>query len=285
MLAVGLALVSAFLFGAMTVALRIAVKRTGKAELGAAAILLTALTVALLALAADAFRHGVAIAEVWPFALAGIFAPGASQILFTLAVREVGASRTSVLVGMAPLVSVALALTLLGEPAEVPLLVGAVLIVAGGVELARERNRPAYLRVIGLAYAAGATILFASRDNLLRHLAGTTEVRPAAATTVTLLAGLVVAAGYAAWKRPREIWTPIVAFAPAGMLLGLSYLALFEAYYRGRVTVVSPLVATESLWGVALSAVLLRRSELVSRQLVLGAALIVAGSVLIGVFR
>lgn len=55
--------------------------------------------------------------------------------------------------------------------------------------------------------------------------------------------------------------------------------------YRGRVTVVSPLVATESLWGVALSAVLLRRSELVSRQFVLGAALIVAGGVLIGVYR
>jgi DME family drug/metabolite transporter len=284
-LAVGLALVSALLFGAMTVALRIAVKRTGEVELGAAAILLAALTVSLFALAVEAFRHGVAITDVWPFALAGIFAPGASQILFTLAVREVGASRTSVLVGMAPLVSVTLALALLGEPAEVPLLVGAVLIVAGGVELARERGRPAHLRMIGLAYAAGATILFASRDNLVRHLAGTTEVRPAAATTVTLLAGLVVAAGYAACRRPREIWAPVVAFAPAGMLLGISYLALFGAYYRGRVTVVSPLVATESLWGVALSAVLLRRSELVSRQLVLGAVLIVAGGVLIGVFR
>ena len=30
------------------------------------------------------------------------------------------------------------------------------------------------------------------------------------------------------------------------------YVCLFEAYFRGRVTVVSPLVATESLWGVAL---------------------------------
>lgn len=114
MLAVGLALVSAFLFGAMTVALRIAVRRVGEAEMGAAAMLFGALMVALLALAAEAIRHGVAVGEVWPFALAGLFAPGALQILFTLAVREVGASRTSVLVGMAPLVSVVLALTLLG---------------------------------------------------------------------------------------------------------------------------------------------------------------------------
>ena len=44
-------------------------------------------------------------------------------------------------------------------------------------------------------------------------------------------------------------------------MFGLSYVCLFEAYYRGRVTVVSPLVATESLWGVLFSAIFLRRTE------------------------
>ena len=69
------------------------------------------------------------------------------------------------------------------------------------------------------------------------------------------------------------------------MLFGLSYVCLFEAYFRGRVTVVSPLVATESLWGVALSALLVRRSEGIGRRLVLGAGLIVAGGAVIGAFR
>ena len=50
-------------------------------------------------------------------------------------------------------------------------------------------------------------------------------------------------------------------------------------------TVVSPLVATESLWGVALSALLIGRSELVGRRLVLGALLIAAGGALIGAAR
>ena len=61
------------------------------------------------------------------------------------------------------------------------------------------------------------------------------------------------------------------------MLFGLSYVCLFEAYWRGRVTVVSPLVATESLWGVALSALLIRHTEGMGRRLALGALLIVAG--------
>jgi uncharacterized membrane protein len=68
------------------------------------------------------------------------------------------------------------------------------------------------------------------------------------------------------------------------VLFGLSYVLLFEAYYRGRVTVVSPIVATESLWGVALSVLLLRHTELVGRRVLIGAGLIVAGGVLIGVY-
>jgi glucokinase len=74
-------------------------------------------------------------------------------------------------------------------------------------------------------------------------------------------------------------------FVLPGVLFGLSYAFLFEAYYRGRVTIVSPLVATESLFGVAFSVLLLRRSELVGRHVAFGAALIVGGAALIGATR
>ena len=72
---------------------------------------------------------------------------------------------------------------------------------------------------------------------------------------------------------------------PAGLLFGLSYLCLFEAYFHGRVTVVSPLVATESLWGVGLSVVAAsaRPKRVGKRRRVRGASLVVAGGVLIGV--
>ena len=90
------------------------------------------------------------------------------------------------------------------------------------------------------------------------------------------------------WRRgawPRGYGRQLRLFLPAGVFFGLSYAALFEAYYRSRVSVVAPLVATESLWGVVFSVMLLRRSELVGRWLVAGAALIVAGGALIGVSR
>jgi drug/metabolite transporter (DMT)-like permease len=138
---------------------------------------------------------------------------------------------------------------------------------------------------VGLGFAAAATVVFAVRDNLVRHLSLDTDVEPALAAAATLLAGGVTVAAWLLATRRRIPVAGWRAFVLAGVFFGLSYLCLFEGYYRGRVSVVSPLVATESLWGVALSALLLRRHELVGPRLAGGAALVVAGGVLIGVFR
>jgi drug/metabolite transporter (DMT)-like permease len=284
--AVGLALLSALLFGGMTVGLKLGLARRSDAALATLATVGGALVVALVAAAAEAPWRGVHAAGAWPFVLAGLLQPGLGQLLVTLAIREAGASRTSVVFGVAPLVSVTIALVLLGEPARAPLLTGAVLIVAGGVALARERDRPRHVRPIGLVYAFLVTVLFSARDNLLRWLSQGTSVPPAVAAAAALLAGTLVLAVVIAprlERRPRL--RDAAPFLGVGVLFGLSYVSLFEAYYRGRVTVVSPLVATESLWGIGLSLLLLRRTELVGRRLALGALLVVAGGALIGAFH
>jgi drug/metabolite transporter (DMT)-like permease len=238
--------------------------------------------VALVAAAAEAPARGLHLSSAWPFLLAGLLSPGAAQIFVTVAIRESGASRVSMIFGAAPLVSVTIALAFLGEPAKATLIAGAVLVVAGGVELARERDRPAHLNRLGLVLAFAGVTLFAIRDNLVRHLAvGATAVPPAVAAAAALLGGSVL---IAIWAR-QGIGRRWLVFVPAGLFFGGSYVSLFEAYYRGRVTVVAPLVAIESLVGVALSALLLRESERVGKQLLFGAALIVAGGALIGATR
>jgi drug/metabolite transporter (DMT)-like permease len=281
--AVGLALISAVLFGAMSVGLRLGLNRRPDAALATVATVVGALVVALVATAAEAPSRGVHARDAWPFLLAGILQPGVGPILVSLAIREVGASRASVVFGSAPLVSVAIALVLLDEPLQWALVLGAVLIVAGGVELARARDRPEHLRAIGLFYAVVVTIIFAARDNLVRWLAGETPVPPGAAALATLVGGGVVI-GLVLVPRVRS-WDGVWPFLGVGVVFGLSYVSLFEAYYRGRVTVVSPLVATESLFGVLLALLLLRRTELVGRALVIGAFLVVLGGALIGAYR
>jgi drug/metabolite transporter (DMT)-like permease len=283
--AVALAAVSAALFGAMSVGLRIGLDRNPDAELATLATVTGALVVTLVAAAAESPARGLHLTAAWPFLLAGLMQPGAGQIFVTRSVQEAGASRASVVLGSAPLVSVTIALVLLGEPAEAPLLVGAVLIVAGGVELARDRGRPAHVRRRGYLFAFIACVLFATRDNLVRWLSGDTSAPPAVAAAAALAGGLalvVVLLGRRVGDR-LEV-RPALPFLGVGLIFGLSYIALFEAYFRGRVSVVSPIVATEALWGVALSWLLIRHTELVGVRVVLGAVLIVTGGVLIGIY-
>jgi drug/metabolite transporter (DMT)-like permease len=211
--------------------------------------------------------------------------PGLSQTLFTLGVRDAGPARTSVTVGTAPLFSIAIALVFLGEPLAAGVLAGAVLIVAGGLLLMGERERPLHVKRIGLVYALAATVVFATRDNLVRWVAVDTDVSPQLATLAILASGTAVMVVWVAATRQRLALEALHRFAPAGILFGLSYVCLFEAFYRGRVSVVSPLVATESLWGVLFSAIFFHRVEVIGARLVAGAGLIVAGGVLIGVFR
>ena len=281
--AVLLALVSAAGFGAMTVALRPALARGGDPLVGALCTVLPALGVALLAAVA---RGDWDFGGVWPFALAGVIAPGLSQLLFTVAVREAGPSRTSATVGVAPLFSVTFAIVLLDEPVVSGIVAGALLVVAGGIVLATESDRPEHVRPLGLGLALCGALAFAARDTLVRWLSLDTSVSPELAISATLTGGTLtmLVLVLVAARRPLRVgaW---YAFAPAGVMFGISYVTLYEAFYRGRLSVVVPLVATESLWGVGLSALFLRHVERVGPRLALGACFVVAGGILIGVSR
>ena len=138
---------------------------------------------------------------------------------------------------------------------------------------------------VGLAWAA--KLKNEDAASLIYFGDGDTDVPSMTAGAVTLASGIVVTALFVAARRQSVRVAPGLAlrWLLPGALVGLSYVALFEAFYRGTVSVVAPIVGTESLWGVAFSALLLRRTERVGLRLVAGACLVVAGAVLIGAFR
>src|SRR5205823_7815990 len=118
----------------------------------------------------------VAWTDTWPFFVTGLFAPGISQILFTRSVGVIGPSRTAIVVGVSPVLSAGIAVTLLGEPLHVALVLGTLLVVAGGTLLLRERRGPATMLSVGIALSLSAALLFSIRDNLVRCAAGGSEV-------------------------------------------------------------------------------------------------------------
>ena len=287
MLAVLFGVLSGTCFGALAVTVRIALRSGAEPEAGAAIAAATAfLASAVLAAAA---WSSISPGRLWPFLLIGMLVPGASQILFILAVRDAGPSRAAILIGTAPLISVLIALTLLGEPFHVALLAGTVLIVAGGVALTRERVRPHDFKALGAALALLCAALFAIRDNLVRWVARDQHPPPLVATATSLLGAAALLALYLLVVRRRglaaRLRSAAVPFAPAGIALAGGYVCLLEAFSHGRVSVVAPLNATQSLWAVAFAAIVLRTTEAIGSRLVVTTVLIVAGGALIGVVR
>jgi drug/metabolite transporter (DMT)-like permease len=275
------------LFGALSVGIQHGLRRGADPEFGAFVTAAVALIVAGLGALVE--RGTARPGELWPFFVVGFFVPGASQVLFTKAVRHAGPSRASILLGTAPLMSVALALLVLDEPWKTELLAGTVLVVAGGVILTRERTRPGHFRALGVALALACAALFAARDNVVRWAARDEHPPPLLAATTSLVAAALGVLLYLLVFRRRDptamLRAAVRAFAPAGLALGLAYSCLLEAFDRGKVTLVAPLNATQSLWAVLLSAVLFRHSEAIGKRVVAAALLVVAGSALIGAFR
>jgi drug/metabolite transporter, DME family len=275
------------LFGAMGIAVRVGLQRRGDVEGGAVIVTSVAALVAL-ALALATGGGEVVAGDLLPFAVAGAFVPGVSSVLIVHAIRHAGASRALIVIGTAPLLSVLLALLLLDEPFKLELAIGTVLVVAAGIVLARE-TRPEHFRLLGGMLALLCAVMFAGRDNLVRWAARDAHPPPLVATATSLVCAAAVLIAWLVLARRRTLRARLArgvpAFAVAGLCLGLAYAALIAGLDRGRVSVVAPLNATQSLWAVVFAAVFLRQSEAIGRRVLVAAVLVVAGGALIGIFR
>jgi drug/metabolite transporter (DMT)-like permease len=286
-LVVLLAAGAALSFGALAVTIRLSLHPPIDAEAASLVTTFLAGACCIVLAVASGDLSGFDWVDTWPFFVTGLFAPGISQILFTRAVGVVGPSRTAVLVGVSPVLSAAIAVTLLGEPVRVALVLGTLLVVAGGTLLVRERRGHVTLLSLGIALGLSAALLFAIRDNLVRWAARGSDVPGFVAASASLVSATVVILIVVLMRpngaaRIRQAFRPFVV---SGLVYGVSYACLYVAFDRGRVTIVAPLVATESLWAVLISMILLRRSERFGVRLLLAAALVVGGGALISSFR
>jgi drug/metabolite transporter (DMT)-like permease len=246
--------------------------------------------VGLVVCGSVALARGETDGDLLPFVAIGLLVPGLSTVLLTGGVREAGPSRTSMIMNTQPLLSITIALVLLGEPFHLGLVAGALLIVVGALALVGEPGRPQHVRRVGLLLAFAAGAAFSMRDNILRWLSIDTDVAPQLAGAATLAGATVFSLAVIAMQPGRSQWRERAVlsargFWPAGVVVGFAYITMFEAYFRARVSVVSPLLSTAAFWGVLLPWLLIRDVEVVGRRLLVGSALIVTGGALIGIFK
>jgi len=288
--AILLGTLAGFLFGALAVLVRRALAVVPDAVVGSVVITGTGALLALLV--AVVTGVGADLAD-WrtglTFLIVGAAVPGASQILFVVAVGDIGPSRAAVWIGTAPLVAAIIAVGFRDEPFSAAIAAGTMLIVVGSASLAWERGRPVDYRRRGAFLAVFCALLFAVRDNAVRIANVAAEMDPRAATAYALIGAVLATTAYATVTRRRTLGADlrrcVRPFIAPGIGLGAAYTALVAGLEVGGVTVIAPLNAIQSLWAVLIAWVFLRATDKVGPRLFIAGGLVVAGGILIGVTR
>ncbi len=160
-------------------------------------------------------------------------------------------------------------------------------VLLGGVALlsldTSGGNKDRQRRLTDLAYPLASGFFFAASFMLRKWgLELTPEVFLGLAIMASTSFLTAVAVG-PAQGRPLNIprGHPLLMFVAAGLLTNVAQLFSLTAILRGDLVVVIPLQNTQPLFAVLLSALFLRRLEHVTTVVLIGAALVVTGAVLV----
>jgi len=216
------------------------------------------------------------------FALVGLFFPAVVTLLTYTGNQRMGPAVTSAVSCTTPLFALSGAILFLGESLSTGNVLGTGAIVLGMLALtwsggANARNWP--LWAIALPVAAAALRALAQ---VLTKGGLALWASPYAATLIgyTVSAVVIRAAAYVRGPRPPTDRRALPWFFATGMLNGASLFLMYTALAKGKVALVSPIVATYPLFTLALSLAFLRH-EHVPPRVALGAVLTVAGVVML----
>jgi len=226
-------------------------------------------------------------AEIWVpvnfiFLGVGLVVPGLARYFIFKGMERLGSSISSVLLNSAPLFAILFALFFLEEIPTLTNLAGALFIVGGIVSLSWKGESRTW-RTADLGFPLAAAFLFALRDNLVRFglLIIQSPILGAsiAATTSAVTMGAVYLTGESRRNWEGASGKGLWHFFVSGFLNFLSYVFMYTALALDRVSIVSPLVNSSSLFLLPIAHFMLRDVEQITARKIYA-----AGMVLFGVF-
>jgi len=225
---------------------------------------------------------GFELKAVGVFALVGLFFPAAVTLLTYTGNLRMGPTVTSSISCTTPLFALAGAILFLGEALTTGNVLATGAIVLGMLALtwyggAHLRDWP--LWAITLPTAAAALRALAQ---VLTKAGLAIWADPFAAGLIGYSISAIVILAATRWRARRAPTDrrALPWFVATGMLNGASLFLMYTALLQGRVALVSPIIATYPLFTLGLNQLLLRH-ERVPARVALGAALTVAGVVVL----
>ncbi|WIV68559.1 DMT family transporter [Natrialbaceae archaeon AArc-T1-2] len=232
---------------------------------------------------------GLTLEVVLVFVFAGVIGTAFGRITIFVGVDRVGASLNSAILSTRPLFATLIALAVLGEPLGPLTAAGIVILVVGLTLLALSKGGDLEgWTLFDLVWPIAAAATFAVANVARRYGMLEAPITALEAVAINETAGLIALVAYVLARdrdvdvlaMPRETY---VYFTGSGLLTTVAMVSLMAALglEAGRIAIVDPLVATAPLFTIVFAAVLLRDLERVTSGVVVGAALIVVGAVLI----
>jgi drug/metabolite transporter (DMT)-like permease len=225
--------------------------------------------------------HTVPLIGILLFTVVGIFQLGVRLLAYT-GVEKIGASRSSALQSVSPLISAAIAVAILGEPTTLLIVLGTCLVVAGIVLISWKPERQlANFRRWHLLLPIGAAFLTGINHPIRRYVL-TLADEP---LFFSALMGSVSLVGFLIYfsvsrRSQRLVWNrnAVGPFLATGLCETMSILLIITAISMGRVVIVAPIAASYPVWSLILSALLLRDVEPINQKVIAGIISVVAGN-------
>lgn len=223
------------------------------------------------------------------FVLVGLFQPGLTRFLTYKGIEHLGIAITDPIRASTPLFSAFFAILLLGERMTLPIFFATLLIIIGIILLSRRHGSVKELRPLFVFYPILASVL-AGFSQVLRkfglaavpHPFLAAAVTASSSFTVSLLTVWLAGKGKETLRLNRD---SLVFYLPAGIAVSLGMVSIYYALDLGQVTVVIPISSTGPFFALILSALFLRDVERVTLTIILGACLIIAGVLLITLWK
>lgn len=222
------------------------------------------------------------------FCIVGTFQMGVRLFAYT-GVLKIGASRSSALQSISPLISATIAIMVLKEPASTLIVAGTLLVVCGIILVSwkAERELPSF-RWWHLLLPVAAAFLTGMNHPLRRH-AFSLSNEP---LFFAAFMGLVSLVGFGIYRalsphKQRLAW-PAGARLPflcTGIFETLSIVGIMTALSLGRVVVVAPIAATYPVWALIGAKLFLGDVEKVGFKTIIGILSVVAGTIAIHLGR
>jgi DME family drug/metabolite transporter len=229
-------------------------------------------------------------ASILIFVAVGVFQPGLTRLLTYKGIDALGVAITDPIRATTPLFSAIMAILFLGEQVTVPIIVATLTIMAG-ITLLSWRSGAMKLAgsAVFLWYPIVASAL-AGASQVVRKFALAAVPHPFLAAAVTASSSFVVSIltlwyvekSQETWKMNRHcFWW----FLAAGVAISLGMACIYYALDLGKVSVVIPISSTGPFFSLIFAALFLRDVERVTLRIVLAAAMIIGGVLLLTLWK